>query len=100
LEGRTRRARAEEWLYSLDAWRDSPLYSERVRAALELCEAVTLVADTHVPDRTWERAPAAFDPGELAQVVVAIVTINAWNGLAITARTAPGRYQPPAREGA
>ena len=86
----------EDRLYALSAWRESPLYSERERAALELCEAVTLVADTHVPDDAWERAAAAFEPGELAQLVAAIATINAWNRVAISSRVAPGSYRPPA----
>jgi AhpD family alkylhydroperoxidase len=51
----------EERLYSLDAWRDSPLYSERERAALALCEAVTLVADSHVPDEVWDAAAGQFE---------------------------------------
>lgn len=87
----------EERLYSLDAWRESPLYDERERAALELCEAITLVADTHVPDAAWERAEAAFAPEELVNLVFAITAINAWNRLAITARAEPGHYQPRAR---
>lgn len=85
---------SEERLYMLDAWRESPLYDERERAALELCEAVSLIADGHVPDEVWQRAEAAFEPDELAQVVFAIVAINAWNRLVITARTEPGHYQP------
>ena len=59
----------EERLYLLDAWRESPLYDERERAALELCEAMTLISEGHVPDEVWERADAALG-GELAQVVV------------------------------
>jgi AhpD family alkylhydroperoxidase len=86
----------EERLYSLDAWRESPLYDERERAALELCEAMTRVADGHVPDGTWRRAEAAFAPAELAHLVFAITAINAWNRIAITTRTEPGHYQPGA----
>src|ERR671936_178152 len=87
---------SEERLYSLDVWRESPLYSERERAALELCEAMTLVAETHVPDDVWERARASFDDDELAQLVIAISAINSWNRLNITARVEPGHYQPGA----
>jgi AhpD family alkylhydroperoxidase len=87
---------SEERVYSLDVWRESPLYSERERAALELCEAMTLVAETHVPDDVWERARAAFDDDELAQLVFAITAINAWNRLNVTARLEPGHYQPGA----
>lgn len=90
----------EERLYSLDAWRESPLYSERERAALDLCEAVTLVADTHVPDDVWDAAAAHFDRDELVQLVFAITAINAWNRLVISARTEPGHYQPRVREAA
>jgi AhpD family alkylhydroperoxidase len=85
---------SEERLSSLNAWRESALYSERERAALELCEAVTLVAETHVPDAVWERARAAFDPDELGQVLFAIAAINAWNRLAIATRAEPGHYRP------
>jgi AhpD family alkylhydroperoxidase len=87
---------SEERLYSLAAWRESPLYSDRERAALELCEAITLVADTHVPDDVWEQAAAEFDGGELANLVFAITAINAWNRLVISVRTEPGHYQPTA----
>ena len=87
---------SEERIYSLDVWRESPLYSERERAALELCEAMTLVAETHVPDDVWERARASFDDDELAQLVIAISAINSWNRLNITARVEPGHYQPGA----
>jgi AhpD family alkylhydroperoxidase len=85
----------EERLYSLDAWRESPLYEDRERAALELCEAMTLIADGQVPDRVWEGVSAVItDEEELAQLVFAITTINAWNRLAITARVEPGHYEP------
>jgi AhpD family alkylhydroperoxidase len=84
---------SEDRLYSLNAWRESPLYSERERAALALCEAMTLVADGHVPDDAWERARAAFSEAELAQLIFAVTAINAWNRLMITARVEPGHYQ-------
>src|SRR5829696_170903 len=90
----------EERLYSLAAWRESPLYGDRERAALELCEAITSVADSHVPDDVWDRAAACFDRDELAQLVFAITAINAWNRLVISARTEPGHYQPPVRDAA
>ena len=84
----------EERLYSLDAWRESPVYNERERAALELCEAITLIRDGHVPDATWQRAAAAFSEAELAQVVFAITAINSWNRLMIASRKQPGHYEP------
>ena len=86
-------AESEDRLYSLDAWRESPLYSARERAALELCEAITLIADSHVPDELWDAAAAEFDPGELAHLVFAITAINAWNRLVISARLEPGSYR-------
>jgi AhpD family alkylhydroperoxidase len=85
---------SEERLYSLDAWRESPLYSDRERAALELCEAMTLITDGHVPDAVWEAADDQFGDEELAQLVFSITAINAWNRLMITARVEPGHYQP------
>jgi AhpD family alkylhydroperoxidase len=84
---------SEERLYSLDAWRESPLYEEQERAALELTEAMTLVADGHVPDVVWNRASAAFGEDELAQLVFAITAINAWNRLMITSRAEPDHYE-------
>jgi AhpD family alkylhydroperoxidase len=84
----------EERLYSLDAWRESPLFSERERAALELCESMTLIADDRVPDDAWDRAVRAFDARTLAHLVFAITTINAWNRLMIAARAEPGHYEP------
>jgi AhpD family alkylhydroperoxidase len=83
---------SEERLYSLDAWRESPLYGERERAALRLTEAMTRVADTHVPDEVWNEARASFSEGELANLVFAIAAINAWNRLLITSRAQPGHY--------
>jgi AhpD family alkylhydroperoxidase len=84
---------SEERLY-MDSWRESALYSERERAALELCEAITLITDGHVPDDVWERAQAAFDDHDLSQLVFAITVVNAWNRLMITARAEPGHYEP------
>ncbi len=83
----------EERLYLLDAWRESALYDERERVALELCEAMTLIAGGHVPDPVWEAAAAAFDAEELAQLVFAITAINAWNRLMIASRAEPGHYR-------
>jgi AhpD family alkylhydroperoxidase len=83
----------EERLYSLDAWRESPLFEEHERAALELCEAMTLIRDGHVQDPVWDRAAEAFDEKELIHLVFAIASINSWNRLSITARIEPGHYE-------
>jgi AhpD family alkylhydroperoxidase len=86
---------SEDRLYLLNAWRESPgVYTDRERVALDLCEAVTLVASTHVPDDVWERAAEVFDEYELAQLVFAIASINTWNRLMIAARNEPGHYRP------
>jgi AhpD family alkylhydroperoxidase len=83
----------EERLYSLDAWRESPLYDPRERAALDLCEAMTIISDGHVPDEVWERTSEVLDE-DLAQVIFAVAAINTWNRLMITARAQPGHYEP------
>jgi AhpD family alkylhydroperoxidase len=85
---------SEERLYALDAWRESPLYDERERAALELTEAMTLIADGHVPDEVWDEASANLSESELANVVLEATVINAWNRVAVTCRAQPGHYQP------
>ena len=82
----------EQRLYGLDAWRETPYYSERERAALEWTEAVTLVAETRVPDDVYERVRAQFSEDELAHLTLAVVAINGWNRLNIAARTVPGDY--------
>src|SRR5260370_3513761 len=84
----------EQRLYLLDAWRESPLYSERERAALAWTEAVTRVTDGHVPDEVYEQARGQFSDEELANLTLAVVAINSWNRLNIAFRTVPGSYQP------
>ncbi len=86
----------EQRLYSLDAWRECPYYSERERAALEWTEAVTRIADGHAADDVYERVRAQFNERELADLTLAVTTINAWNRLSIAARLVPGKYQPAA----
>jgi AhpD family alkylhydroperoxidase len=83
----------EQRLYSLDAWRECPYYSDRERAALAWTEAVTLVANGHVPDAVYEEACKRFSEKELADLTLAVATINAWNRLSIAARTVPGHYR-------
>lgn len=85
-------------LYVLDAWREAPFYSERERAALAWTEAVTRVADTHVPDDVHAQATQQFNPQELLDLTLAITAINSWNRLAISSRTEVGSYQPKAVE--
>src|SRR5579863_6237728 len=87
---------SEQRLYGLDAWRESPYYSQRERAALAWTEAVTRVTDSHVPDEVYEEVRPHSTEKELADLTLAIATINAWNRMAIAARTVPGVYQPQA----
>ena len=84
----------EERLFSLDAWRESPLYEEHERAALGLCDAMTMIRDGHVPDQVWDRASEMFDEKQLIHLMFAIASINSWNRLSITARLEPGHYEP------
>jgi AhpD family alkylhydroperoxidase len=87
----------EQRLYGLDAWREAAYYTDRERAALAWTEAVTRVGDSHVPDEVYEEVRAHFSEKELADLTVAIATINAWNRLAIASRAEAGTYQPQAR---
>jgi AhpD family alkylhydroperoxidase len=84
----------EQRLYSLDAWEESPFYTDRERAALKWVEAVTLVSDGHVPDEVYEEVRPHFSEKELSDLTLAIAAINGWNRLNIASRTVPGAYQP------
>jgi AhpD family alkylhydroperoxidase len=90
----------EQRLYLLDAWRESPFYTERERAALAWAESVTLVTEGHVPDEVYEQARAQFGEEELVNLTLAVVTINGWNRLNIAFRVVPGSYQPAQAQGA
>jgi AhpD family alkylhydroperoxidase len=90
----------EQRLYLLNAWEEAPIYSDRERAALAWTEAVTRVADTHVPDEVYELVRAQFSETELANLTLAIVAINGANRLNVAFRTVAGSYQPAARRAA
>ena len=85
---------SEQRLYSLDAWRECACYTNRERAALAWTEAVTRVADGHVPDAVYDEVRTVLQEKELADLTLAVATINAWNRLAIAGRITPGTYQP------
>lgn len=85
---------SDQRLYGLDAWEESPYYSERERAALAWTEAITNVHDGHVPDEVYEKVRQEFDEKDLADLTLAAAAINSWNRLNIAARTVPGTYQP------
>ena len=91
---------SEQRLYGLSAWRETPFYSGRERAALEWTEALTLISQNDVPDELYDRVRKHFNDEELVNVTMAIITINGWNRLAIPFRSVPGSYQPPARTAA
>ena len=82
----------EQRLYGLSAWRETPYYSARERAALEWTEALTRVADGPVADDLYERVREQFSEDEIAHLTLAIVAINGWNRLNVAARTVPGGY--------
>jgi AhpD family alkylhydroperoxidase len=98
IDMHTKDARAagetEQRLYLLDAWRESPFYSDRERAALAWAEAVTRVSERHVPDEVYQEAGRHFSDKELVDLNWVVVAINAWNRLAISFRLPPGTYQP------
>lgn len=87
----------EQRLYALDAWRESPFYTERERAALAWAEAVTLVGKDHVPDEVFEIAKGQFSEEELVNLTLGIVAINGWNRINISFRMPPGAYQPASK---
>jgi AhpD family alkylhydroperoxidase len=80
-------------LFVLDAWREAPFYSDRERAALEWTEALTLIAQDHVPDEVHEAVRPHFSDRELIELTMAIITINGWNRLAISFHQEAGTYQ-------
>jgi AhpD family alkylhydroperoxidase len=84
----------EERLYELDAWRETPFYTTRERAALAWTEAVTVVTSGHVADEVYDAAREQFTGRELAFLTLAIVAINGWNRLGIAFRAEPGAYRP------
>ncbi|WP_027552003.1 carboxymuconolactone decarboxylase family protein [Bradyrhizobium sp. Cp5.3] len=81
-----KRGETEQRLYLLNAWRESPLYTDRERAALAWTEAVTLISETHAPDDVYEQVRAHFSEEETVNLTMLIGTINAWNRIAISFR--------------
>jgi AhpD family alkylhydroperoxidase len=98
IDMHTKDARAagetEQRLYALNAWRETPFFTERERATLEWTEAITLITDGHVPDEVFFRVRQYFSEEELVNLTLAIVAINGWNRLAIAFRSVPGAYEP------
>lgn len=76
-------------LFAVAAWREAPFFTERERTALALTDAVTRLGEHGVPDEVWDAAAKVWSEKELADLVVAIATINVWNRIAVTSRTEP-----------
>jgi len=86
----------EQRLYALNAWRETPFFTDRERAALEWTESLTLISTNHVPDELYERVSKHFTEAEMVNLSLAVIAINGWNRLAISFRSVPGTYQPSA----
>jgi AhpD family alkylhydroperoxidase len=84
----------EQRLYTLDAWHETPFFTDRERAALAWTEALTLIHETHAPNDVYEELKKHFTEKEIVDLTLAIGTINVWNRLAIGLRAVPGHYKP------
>lgn len=102
IDMHTKDARAagetEQRLYALSAWRETPFFSPRERAALEWTEALTLISETHVPDEIFEAVRPHFTDKELSDLTLAVILINGWNRYAISFRDVPGTYEPKPKQ--
>jgi AhpD family alkylhydroperoxidase len=83
---------SEQRLYALNAWRETPFFTDRERAALAWTEVVTLISENHIPDEAYEQAKKFFSEEELVNLTLAIVAINGWNRLLVAFRAVPGKY--------
>lgn len=87
----------EERLNMIAVWRESPLFTERERAALAWTETLTLLPEQGAPDNLYEQALREFGPENLTNLTMAIIAINGWNRLGVGFKLEPGHYQPPSR---
>ena len=87
----------EQRLYALSAWRETPFYTKRERAALAWTEAITNIQQGHAPDEVYEEALREFGEADLVKLTLAITQINSWNRIAIGFRSVAGSYQPKAK---
>ncbi|HEX4231328.1 MAG TPA: carboxymuconolactone decarboxylase family protein [Bryobacteraceae bacterium] len=104
IDMHTKDARAggetEQRIYALSAWRETPFFTPRERAALAWTEALTNIQQGHAPDEVYEEVRQQFDEAELVKLTLAITQINSWNRIAIGFRAEPGTYQPKAHAAA
>jgi len=91
---------SEQRLYALAAWRETPFFTDRERAALAWTEAITLISESHAADALYQETRERFTEQELVDLTLAIASINTWNRLAIGFRAVPGQYQPQTRRAA
>jgi AhpD family alkylhydroperoxidase len=90
---------AEQRLYAVPVWRETPFFTPRERAALAWTEAVTTIGRAGVPDDVYEEARAHFGERELVELTMAVIAINGWNRLGVAFGTEVGSYRPRPREG-
>jgi AhpD family alkylhydroperoxidase len=79
----------EQRIYALSAWRDTPYFTKEERAILALTESVTVITKEHVPDAVYEEAARYFESKQIGEIIMAIITINAWNRIAISTNMMP-----------
>ena len=85
----------EQRIYALSAWRETPFFNNRERAALAFTESVTLMANVHVSDEACAAVAMAYNDREVAALVSLIIVINAWNAAGVATRAwEPGSYRP------
>lgn len=85
---------SEQRLYLISAWRESPCYTDKEKAALAWTEALTLISENNVPDELYQEVRKSFKDDELMALTMAVVAINGWNRLSIAFRTPAGSYKP------
>ncbi len=84
----------EQRIYALNAWQETPFFTRQERAVLAFTEAVTLIATARVSDEIYDEVSRYFTPDEIANLLMAIITINGWNRIAIATHMIPGSYEP------
>ena len=90
----------EQRLYTLNAWAETPFFSDRECAALAWTEAATKVSETHVPDQVFEEVKKHFSEKEIVDLTLTVAMINLWNRVAISLRSVPGHYRAAAKSAA
>ncbi|PSO61960.1 MAG: carboxymuconolactone decarboxylase [Cyanobacteria bacterium QH_2_48_84] len=92
-DAKKKHGETEQRIYALNAWRETPFFTSEERSVLALTEAVTLISENQVSDDIYKEVNRYFTPKEIAQIVMAIVTINSWNRIAVTTRMVPGTHE-------